>query len=103
MASANGNQSRRGPSAWSDVRYVDIAVAYVTRLEQGSRHAVADVAAASRGTLSAAQVRDAIHTARRRGLLTPATQQGARGRTTDAAGGDSARGTDPKKSHAKVR
>jgi hypothetical protein len=70
---------RRGPAAWPDVRYARIAAAYVARVETGSRHALADVASASRGTLSIAQVRDAIHTARQRGLLTPTTQQGRPG------------------------
>ena len=70
---------RWSPSAWPDERDARIAAAYVARVEAGSRHAGADVASASRGTLSAAQVRDAIHTARGRGLLTPTTKQGRPG------------------------
>ena len=79
---SNSYRARRrswSPSAWPDERYARIAAAYVARVEAGSRHAGADVASASRGTLSAAQVRDAIHTARGRGLLTPTTKQGRPG------------------------
>ncbi len=70
---------RQGPNAWSDLRYAHIAAAYVARIQAGSRRALADIASASRGALSVAQVRDAVHAARRRGLLTATTTQGRPG------------------------
>ena len=64
-------------SGWPDRFYAELAAAYVGRLEAGSRRPIADLA--RRRKLSAEQIRDAIHTARERGLLTPASVQGRPG------------------------
>lgn len=72
----HSSKSRRGGGR-PDRFYAQIAAAYLARLEAGSRHPVADVA--QRRKLSAPQVRDAIHTARERGLLTATSKQGRPG------------------------
>lgn len=58
---------RRGRS---DLFYARLAASYAARTDAGSRRPVADVARTVK--MSTAQVRDAIHTARQRGLLTKA-------------------------------
>lgn len=76
--------TRRRTDAWSDHRYAEIAATYVDALENGSHRPVADVA--DRHKMSTTQARDAIHTARRRGLLTAAVKRGrAGGRLTPLA------------------
>ena len=71
-ASTPGRRRPRRPDRF----YAELAAEYVRTLEQGSRRPVEDVR--KRRRLSAAQVRDMIHEARGRGLLSPG-QQGAPG------------------------
>jgi hypothetical protein len=68
----------RGPRAWSDRRYAQIAAAYVAQIEAGHRQVYPAIA--RRFRLTPEQVRDAIHTARhKRGLLSRTTKQGRPG------------------------
>jgi hypothetical protein len=70
---------RRGPGrkGHSNEFYAQLADDYVTAIKAGSRSPAADVA--RRRRLSAPRVRDMLHEARHRGLLTPATMPGRRG------------------------
>jgi hypothetical protein len=73
-------RKRPGRAGRSDTFYLPWAAAYVERLGAGSRHPVKDLAAhppaviegyvSRRGSASEATVRDLIHQARERGLLT---------------------------------
>ena len=68
----------RGPRAWSDRVYAEIAAAYVARIAAGSRRPVADLV--RQRNLSYGQIRDAIHKSRHTlGLLTESRHQGAAG------------------------
>lgn len=71
----------RQRSAWPDERYAHISSVYVERLEAGSRSPVADVAKRFHA-YATSQVRDAIRTARERGILTETAQGRAGGRLT---------------------
>ena len=74
----------RRPARWSDHRYAQLADTYAKRIEAGSRKPVEDVA--RRHRLETTQARDAIHTARKRGLLSPTTTQGRPGGQLTPAG-----------------
>lgn len=76
--------AERRADAWADRRYAELAAAYVQRVEAGSRSPVADVARSFK--MKDSQARDAIHTARTRGLLTRSGKRGlAGGRLTSDA------------------
>lgn len=70
--------AERRADAWPDLRYAQLAAAYVERIDAGSRSPIADIARQAKD-LSAAQVRDAIHTARKRGLLSETRKRGVPG------------------------
>ncbi|MGH9380853.1 MAG: hypothetical protein ACRD2Z_09610, partial [Thermoanaerobaculia bacterium] len=74
---------RRGPKGWPDEDYARLADAYLKACESGSRSPVADVAA-ERG-MTADALRQALHRARRRGLLTRQTTGRAGGELTPRA------------------
>jgi hypothetical protein len=61
-----------------DVFYAQLAAAYVRAVTRGSRHPVAELAA-RRGGVDPAKVRDMLHEARERGLLSEGTQGKAEG------------------------
>ena len=70
------DRNRRGLGR-GDVRLARIAQRYVAALTRGSRTQNADVARQLR--ITNAQVRDAIHRARKQGLLSPTGKQGVPG------------------------
>jgi len=86
---------RPGRAGRSDRYYVAWAVAYLERVAAGSRHPIKDLAAdppihiegvlAGRGGITEATVRDVLHQARRRRLLTKPPQGKAGGRLTARA------------------
>ena len=73
---------RPGKRGHSERYYAEIAAAYVAAVERGSQRPVADVAEAM-GEL-APFVRDKLHLARRRGLLSPSPGRGVGGGTLTA-------------------
>jgi len=75
---------RLGRPSQPDTYYATMALAYVDALKQGSRRPVADVAKAE--NYSPSHVRDALKTARERGLLTRPKGRGrADGKLTEKA------------------
>jgi hypothetical protein len=77
-ASERSDAARRpGRPRRPDLFYVRVAARYVEQLEAGSSTPTADVAKGS--NYSAAHVRDALHEARVRGLLTPPPSKGRPG------------------------
>lgn len=75
--------SRPGRGGHEDEFYVPWAVAYAKKLATLSRSPIKDIAADH--SLDASQVRDLIHEARRRDLLTPVDKGRAGGKLTDKA------------------
>ena len=67
MPTSSPTPKRGRPQMRSDEFYAKLAEAYTQRVAQGSPHPTEDVA--RRRKLSAARVRDLLHTARQRGLL----------------------------------
>jgi hypothetical protein len=76
-------QPRPGRAGHPDKLYASVASMYAYALDQGSHHPVVDVA--ERMRLSRARVRDLLHEARRRGLLTSPPQGHAGGELTARA------------------
>ena len=74
---ASTHVPERGRRGRSDADYARVAAAYVEAFNAGSRHPVVDAAQALRAP--PARMRDMVHQARCRGLLTPSTKQGRRG------------------------
>lgn len=71
---------RRGRKGHGDRFYAQVAQDYVSALEAGSMSPATDVARRRRlGSTGPARIRDLLHEARRRNLLTPATARGRRG------------------------
>lgn len=68
---------RRGPKGHPDRFYAEVAQEYVAAFKAGSRSPAGDVA--RRRRLTPARIRDLLHEARRRRLLTPATMHGRGG------------------------
>jgi len=73
----------KNPRAWSDDLVLHAAALYVERLSVGSRRPNVDVAATLK--LKPTQVRDLLHTARKRDWLTAGTQGIGRGALTERA------------------
>ena len=69
--------ARGAKSGWPDLAYAQISDTYVTCLAAGIRSPIKEVAKLH--AIKTTQARDAIHTARKRGILTPTTQRGRPG------------------------
>lgn len=79
-------ERRPGRPGRSDREYAELAREYVEALESGSRSPTADVAQKAHRFTDASHIRDGLHEARKRGLLTrPQTKGKAGGVLTDKA------------------
>ena len=79
-------ERRPGRPGKSDREYAELAREYVEALESGSRRPTADVARKAHRFTDASHIRDGLHEARKRGLLTrPQTKGKAGGILTDRA------------------
>lgn len=79
-------ERRPGRPGRSDREYAELAREYVEALESGSRSPTADVAQKAHRFTDASHIRDGLHEARKRGLLTrPQTKGKAGGVLTDRA------------------
>jgi hypothetical protein len=77
MTEPPSERKRRGRPGRSDYDYARLASKYVDAIARGSRYPVKDLAKSE--SYSASHVRDAIHTARERGLLTRTAAKGRAG------------------------